>query len=98
MDLTIDSVLVQDSEQSSAALDDQVVVLSIRAGTCFGFNGVGRDIWNMLAVPNRVGDICDKLSTLYAVDAATAMHDVVPFLQSLIARRLARAIDPGGTE
>jgi Coenzyme PQQ synthesis protein D (PqqD) len=98
VDLTIDSVLVQDGEQLSTSLDDQVVVLSIRAGTCFGFNRVGRDIWNMLAEPNRVGDICDKLSNLYDVDAATAMRDVGPFLQNLIARRLVRAIDPGGAK
>jgi hypothetical protein len=52
----------------------------------------------MLAEPNRVGEICDKLSNLYDVDAATAMRDVGPFLQDLIARRLVRSIDPGGTK
>jgi hypothetical protein len=98
VDLTIDSVLVQDREQSSAALGDEVVVLSVRAGACFGLNRVGGDIWNMLAEPRRVGDICDKLSKLYDVDAATAMHDIGPFLQNLIARRLVRAIHPDGTE
>ena len=55
MSVTIDSVLVQDKEPTAAALDGGVVLLSLRAGSYFGFNRVASDIWTMLAEPRRVG-------------------------------------------
>jgi hypothetical protein len=70
-------------------------VLSVRAGACFAFNSVGSEIWNMLAEPRRVAQIFEALSRLHDVDADTMTGDVLPFLQTLIDRRLLRVVDPG---
>ena len=91
--VTIDSVLVQDKEFAAADLDGRVVVLSIRAGAYFGFNGVASEIWHMLAEPRRVGDIFVMLSQTHEVDATTLSRDVLPFLQTLIEQRLALHIN-----
>lgn len=93
MSVTIDSVLVQDSDLAAADLDGCVVILSIRSGVYFGFNGVASDIWRMLSVPRCVGEIFDRLSQTHDVDAATLSRDVMPFLQTLIERNLARLLD-----
>jgi hypothetical protein len=93
--VTIDSVLVQEEEPKAADLDGDVVVLSVRAGSYFGFNRVATEIWNMLAAPCRVGQIFDALAQHHDVDAATLARDVTPFLQTLIEQRLVRVIDPG---
>ena len=69
------------------------MVLSVDAGTYVSFNGVASDIWQMLSEPRRVGDIFDTLSQSHDVDAATLSRDVLPFLQRLIERRLARQLD-----
>jgi Coenzyme PQQ synthesis protein D (PqqD) len=95
LSVTIDSVLVQDKEPTTADLDGEVVVLSVRAGSYYGFNQVATEIWNMLAEPCRVGEIFDSLSERHDVDAETLASDVTPFLQTLVKQRLVRVIDLG---
>jgi hypothetical protein len=95
LSVTIDSVLVQDQEPTAADLDGGAVVLSVRAGSYFGFNKVASEIWNMLAEPCRVGQIFDSLSEHHDVDAATLTRDVMPFLQTLVEHRLVQVIETG---
>jgi hypothetical protein len=92
--VTIDSVLVQDQEPRAADLDGGVVVLSVSAGSYFGFNRVATEIWHMLAAPCRVGQIFEALTQHHDVDAETLSRDVTPFLQTLIAHRLVRVLEP----
>src|ERR1700719_2467527 len=84
MTVTDDTVLVRDNEPVPTTIDDEVVVLSLRAGSYFGFNAVGSEIWSMLAEPRRVRDIYDELARLHEVDADTMTRDVTPFLQMLM--------------
>lgn len=95
MTVTVDTVLVQDSEPIPATVDEEVVLLSIRAGNYFGFNRVGTEIWGMLSEPRRVGDILNSLGKAHDVDTDTMTRDVTKFLQTLIDRGLVRVIDPG---
>jgi hypothetical protein len=92
--LTNNSILVRDAEPTTAALDQGVVVLSVRAGSYFSFNAVAGDIWTLLAEPRSVGEILDALALSHDVDAATLVGDVTPFLQTLVERRLAQVIEP----
>jgi hypothetical protein len=46
----------------------------------------------MLSEPCRVGRIFDALSQTHDVDADTLSRDVLPFLQTLIDKRLARRV------
>lgn len=94
MRLTNDSILVRDAEPTTAAFDQGVVVLSVRAGSYFSFNAVASDIWIMLAEPRSVGQIFDALALSHDVDAAILARDVTPFLERLVARRLARVVEP----
>jgi coenzyme PQQ synthesis protein D (PqqD) len=93
VNLIADTVLVQDSEPIPATVDEEVVVLSLRAGAYFGFGRIGSEIWAMLAKPRRVGAICDELAQQYDVDADTLTRDVTNFLQMLIERRLLRIVE-----
>lgn len=96
MSVTINSVLVQGRDLSTADLDGGVVVLSVRAGAYFGFNGVASEIWQFISEPCRVGEILSALSQSHDVDAATLSRDVLPFLQTLIDRELALQVDQDG--
>jgi hypothetical protein len=95
LSVTIDSVLIRDKDLIAAALDEGVVVLSVRAGAYFGFNRVATEIWSMLAEPCRVGEIFEQLAEQHDVDGEALARDVTPFLQTLVAQRLVRVIDPG---
>jgi hypothetical protein len=93
--VTVDTVLVQDNEPIPATVDEEVVLLSVRAGNYFGFNRVGTEIWNMLTEPRRVGDIFDALAKEHDVDADTMTRDVSQFLQTLIDRGLVKVVSAG---
>jgi hypothetical protein len=95
LSVTIDSVLVQDNEPRAAEVDGDVVLLSLRAGSYFGFNRVATEIWNMLVAPCRVGQIFVSLAERHDVDAEALARDVTPFLQTLLEQNLVRVIDPG---
>lgn len=90
MTITVDTVVVRDSEPIPAMVDEDVVVLSLRAEAYFGFNRMGSEIWTMLSEPRRVGDICASLVELYDADVMTVNRDVTTFLEALIQRRLLR--------
>jgi hypothetical protein len=93
--VTVKSILIRDKEPTAAALDEGVVVLSVRAGAYFGFNRVATEIWSMLAEPCAVGEIFERLAEHHDVDDETLARDVTPFLQTLVEQRLVRVIDPG---
>jgi hypothetical protein len=93
--VTLDTILVQDSELRAAVVGDKVVILSIRAGAYFGLNRRGSDIWNMLAAPQRVAQVCDALSQRYEVEREILNREVIAFAQALIERRLLQVVDPG---
>jgi hypothetical protein len=90
--LVRDSVVVQDREPIAAKVDNEIVMLSVRANAYFGLNGVGGEIWNMLTEPRSVGDICAKLTGDYDVEDETAFRQVCDFLQELLRRRLIRVV------
>ena len=94
MRITIESVLVQDTEPVGADLDGGSVLLSLRASAYFSLNPMASEIWQMLAEPCCVGQLFASLSDGYSVDTQTVAHDVTPFLQSLVNNRLARVVDP----
>ncbi len=93
MGVTIDSILVRDRTLPAADLDGRMVILSVDAGAYLSFNSVASEIWQMLSEPRRVSEIFDALSENHDVDAATLSRDVLPFLQRLIERRLARQLE-----
>lgn len=95
MGVTTDSFLVRDNELAAAEVDGRVVVLSLDVGSYFDLNRMATEIWTMLAKPCRVGKIFETLSETHDVDAETVVHDVTPFLQTLLDHSLVRKIDPG---
>ena len=92
MNLTVNSVLVQETGLSAAELDGLVVVLSLQSASYFDFNKVASEIWSMLSSPHRVDDILQKLSQHHDVDIEIMTRDVMSFLQSLVTQRLARIV------
>jgi Coenzyme PQQ synthesis protein D (PqqD) len=93
MTVGLDSVIVQEDEPVAAEVDGEVVMLSERAGAYFGLDGVGSEIWRLLAQPRRVSDLCQSLAQRYDADADTLIRDVTSFLDELLARKLVRLVE-----
>lgn len=90
--VTADIILVQDSEPIATTVEENIVLLSIRAGAYLKLNKVGGQIWNMLIEPCRVGEILDALAQIYDVDVDIMRHDVCAFLDTLVKRQLVRVL------
>jgi hypothetical protein len=88
MNLTDDSVVVQDTEPVAARVDGDVVMLSEREGAYFGLNSVGSKIWDLIAEPRRIGDIRRLLAEQYEIDDDTLTRELTGFLEELLSRKL----------
>jgi hypothetical protein len=91
--VTSNTILVRDKDPILATIGEEVVMLSIQAGSYFRLNQAGSEIWNMLIEPRRVDQIFDALSQIYDVDKTTMTREVTLFLQTLVERRLLRVLD-----
>jgi Coenzyme PQQ synthesis protein D (PqqD) len=76
-----------------AEIDREVVVLSVESGTCYGLNRTGSRVWNLLAKPGRVRDLCATLIVEYNVDPEVCEADVLDLLEELRAEGLIAAIE-----
>ena len=77
------SVIAQSDGLVQAAIDNEIVLLSIADGTCYGLNRVGSRIWNLLAAPARIGDLCATLLAEYRIDPGACERQVLDLLEEL---------------
>ena len=82
------TVLARSDGFIEAEIDNEIVALSIERGTCYGLNRVGSRIWNLLATPTRISDICATLLREYRVDPTVCERQVLDLLEELRAEGL----------
>lgn len=75
----------------ASAVDDEVVMANLATGKYYGLDPVGAHIWQRLAQPQTVGDLCAYLLPLFEVDAVTCQQDVQALLEALVAAKLVQA-------
>lgn len=83
-----DSMVQQSPEQICAEVDGEVVMMNIAQGNYYGLDSVGGRIWELIAQPRRVNELCDDLMREYAVDRAACEADVLRFLDHLAEHKL----------
>ena len=87
--ITLDSTVSRRPDLLTSALSDrEMVLLNIECGAYFGMEGVAKRIWENLAEPLRVADLCDALRTRFAVDPEVCRREVLAFLTELRAKNL----------
>ena len=88
MALTLDSVVIRRDGLMSTQLDQDVVILNPARDNYFGMDEVGRRIWELLAVPRRISDLCRVIAQEFRGDIGQITADVLSFLRELIAEDL----------
>lgn len=89
----LDSVVALDKDVTSADLDGEMVVLSLRTGSYFGLNQAGSSIMQLLKdEPRTVESIVDGLQEKYSADRDLLQRDVVGFLGQMRRRNLIRDV------
>jgi hypothetical protein len=87
--LTPRSVVQRRDEMLANDLSDtETVMLDIERGTYFGVQEVGKAIWEQLATPTTVDELCSHLMTEFEVDRETCHEQVQSFLGDLLEHRL----------
>jgi hypothetical protein len=76
-----------------AEVDGETLALGIEQGTCYGLNRTGSRIWNLLAKPTRIDDLCAMLLAAYRVDSDVCEREVLCLLEELRAEGLITALD-----
>jgi hypothetical protein len=67
----------------SAAVGEELVMMSVERGTYLGLNEMGRRIWDLIAEPRDVAEICRTLEREFEVTAETCRAEVEAFLQEM---------------
>ena len=70
-------------EVLSATVDDELVLLDTDRGIYFGLGSAGRHIWELLAEPRTVDEICQVVREEFEVDPDQCRADVLVFLGEL---------------
>jgi hypothetical protein len=87
-EITLDSVVCRSSDVMASSVENELVMMDIDRGMYYALNAVGSVIWERIAQPSKVADLCDQLQQVYAVDAATCEADVLAVLNDMAANGL----------
>ena len=68
----------------ASALGDETVMMSLSRNNYYGLDEVGSRIWELLAQPQSIAQICTTLQQEFAVDAQTCQQEVTLFVQQLV--------------
>jgi hypothetical protein len=81
--ITLDSVVVRSGEVMASPVDDELVMIDLERGMYYGLDGSGAGIWELLAQPVRVRDLCTSLMQLYDVEQPVCEADVLAVLNEM---------------
>lgn len=68
-------------------------MMSIERGNYYGLGEVGSRIWELLATPIKLDQLCDQLLAEYQVEPKRCQTEVIAFLNQLQDEGLVRMTD-----
>lgn len=78
-----DMLVRKDADLLTTVVDGELIGMSVERGACYGLNGVGTRIWELLAQPRTVDSVCRELADDYEVESEQCRREVLPYLKSL---------------
>jgi Coenzyme PQQ synthesis protein D (PqqD) len=81
--LELSTQVKRNSSLVSSWLDNELVMMDAEEGRYFSLNATTSRIWELLAEPKRVSDVCDQLMTVYTVDRQRCETQVLKVLGDL---------------
>jgi hypothetical protein len=94
---TKDAVFQRDPATLEALVGTETVLCSAESGMFCHVNAVGSRIWTLLEQPRSIAEIVSGLRERYAVDEATCLQDIEPFLATLTEASLISRVPTEGT-
>ncbi len=70
----------------AARVGDELVMMSAKDGVYLGLNEVGACVWDQLAAPREVAELCEGVAAEFETSVEACRPDVEAFLAALEAR------------
>jgi hypothetical protein len=81
--ISLDTVVTQVAGLMSNKIDDEIVMMSVENEMYYGMDIVGSRVWELLAHPRSVANVCEVLMTEFDVDQETCHREVLAFVEKL---------------
>lgn len=91
--INLDTVLGHAANQISTDLESDIVILNLSDGVYYGLNDVGSFVWNHVASPKSLREICNAVAEEYEVDEAVCRQDVCELIDDLLSKNLIEVLE-----
>ena len=85
-----DTAIARQIDLVAADMDGETVMINIESGKYFGLDSIGSRIWELIAAPQRVSAVVDRLTEEYVVEREQCLADILIFLNRLYSEGLIR--------
>ncbi|MGH6922654.1 MAG: PqqD family peptide modification chaperone [Propylenella sp.] len=86
------TMLKRAEDALSADIDQEVVIMNQRDGKFYALDDIGRRVWEFIAEPRQVSEICDFLLAEYEVDRATCETSLLKLIEKLSNAKLVEKV------
>jgi hypothetical protein len=93
MPIGLNTRIVRNENQMSAPVDNEIVILNMAKNNYIGLDEIGRFIWDLLAEPYRVDELCEQLSRHFEATPDQIAADVLPFIEELESEGLIKVLE-----
>lgn len=87
------TVVKRSDNQVFCVLDDEVALLNLDRAQYFGLNDTGAHIWQSLARPRTIAELCDEVLVNFEVTSDVCHQDVLDFLERMQEAGLIETVD-----
>jgi hypothetical protein len=94
MPLTLDTVITRGARVAFTSLDDEMLAIDAQGGFLYSLNETGQRVWDAIAEPATIDDVCRRLAAAYDVDEAICRRDVLALVERLNDAGLVRVAEP----
>ena len=87
-EVTFETTVTRSPEPVETTVGEEVVLMSLASGECFGLGETGSAVWRLLAEPEQVFAVIAALKEEYDAPAGVLETDVVELVEEMAARGL----------
>ena len=88
---TLQTVVSQGADILTSDVDGELVMMHVSSGEYFGLDAVSRRIWELVAQPQAIEAVCERLTSEFDVDRATCEAETLEFVGQLAEAGLVKA-------
>ena len=83
MRIELATMVKQSTKQVSCNLNGEIAILNLTSALYFGLDEIGACIWEAMAEPRKVSELCERVLERFNVAEEQCQADVVEFVGKL---------------